>query len=195
MAVPVCWNNASIKLVPWPGSRLGCGARCVGPSLARHCAFIDWHIHRLLFDYWSASIGGLRGDRRRTGLVVVCRLGISAMVWLVGLLWVAGVGLGQSGMKALNIRLLVYLDRLSACFGQRAISTLVGPQLRGEKCIPGVVVVATVHCGQIDWWMVTIYWVWCRGLASWGEASSCIVGRVWINVVEGVCCLHRVSIY
>lgn len=114
------------------------------------------------------------------------------MVWLVGLLWVARVRLGQSGMKALSIRLLVYLVSLAACFGQRAIPTLIGPQLRREKCIGRVVVVAIVHCGKIV--MVTIYWVWCRGLASWGKASPCIVGRVWIYVVEWVCCLHRVSI-
>lgn len=80
MAVPVGWNHTSIELVPWPGRRLGGGDRCVGTSLARHCAFIDWHIHRLLFDDWSASVGGFRRDRRRTGLVVVCRLGVSAVV-------------------------------------------------------------------------------------------------------------------
>lgn len=196
MAFPVGGNDTSIKLVPWPGRRLGCGARCVGTSLVLHCAFIDRHIHRLLFDDWSASVGGFRADRGRTGLVVVrlgCRLGVSAVVWLVGLFWVAGVGLGEPRLKALNIRLCVDLDCLAACFGQRSISTLIGPQLRAEKCIGGVVVVAIVHCGQIV--MVTVHWVWCRGLASWGEASPCIVGRVWIDVVEGVCCLHRVSIY
>lgn len=193
MGVPVGGNDTSVKLVPWPGHRLGGGARCVGTSLARHCAFIDRHIHRLLFDDWSASVGGFGGDRGRTGLVVVCRLGVSAVVQVVGLLWVAGVGLGQSGLKALNVRLLVNLVSLTACFGQRAISTLVGPQLRGEKCIGGVVVVGIVHCGQIM--MVTVYWVWCRGLASWGKASPCIVGRVWIDVAEWVCSLHRVSIY
>lgn len=193
MVVPVGRNDTSIKLVAWPGSRLGGGARCVGTNLVWHCAFIDWHIHRLLFDDWSASVGGLRGDRRRTGQAVVCRLDVTAVVCLVGLLWVAGVGLGQSGLKALNIRLLVYLVSLGACFGHRAISTLVRPQLRGEKCIGGVVVVAIVHCGQIV--VVTIYGVWCRGLASWGEASPCIVGRVWIDVAEWVCSLHRISIY
>lgn len=190
MAVPTCGNNISIKLEPWPGSRLGGGARCVGTSLAWHHAFIDWNIHRLLFDDWSASVGELRGDRGRTGLVVVKRLGVSAVICLVGLLWVARNGLGQSGLKALktlNVRFLVYLDSLTA------ISTLVGPQLRGEKCVRGVVVVAIVHCGQIM--VVTVYWVCCRGLARWGEASPCIVGRVWIDVVEWVCCLHRVSIY
>lgn len=193
MTVPVGGNNTSIKLVPWPGCKLGCGARCVGTSLAQHCAFIDWHIHRLLFDDWSASVGGFRGDRGRTGLAVICRLGVSDVVWLVGLFWVDGVGLGQSGLKTLNIRLLVYLVSLTACFRHRAISTLVGPQLRGEKCIGGVVVVAIVHCGKIV--VVTVYWIWCRGLASWGEASPCIVGRVWIDGAEWVCCLHRVSIY
>lgn len=100
----------------------------------------------------------------------------------------AGVGLGQSGLKALNIRLLVYLVRLTACFGQRAISTLVGPQFRGEKCIGGVVIIAIVQI-----MVVTVYWIWCRGLASWGKASPCIEGRVWIDVAERVCC--RVSIY
>lgn len=103
------------------------------------------------------------------------------------------MGLGQSGLKALNIRLPVYLIGLTACFEQRAISTLVGPQLRGEKCIGGIVVVAIVHCREIV--VVTVYLVWCRGLASWGEASPCIVGRVWVDVFEWVCCLHRVSIY
>lgn len=175
MAVPVCGNNISIKLVPWPGRRLGGGARCVGTRLARDRAFINWNIHRLLFDDWSASVGELRGGRGRTGLVVVKRLGVSAVICLVGLLWVTRIGLHQSGLKTLNtlnVRFLVYLDRLTA------ISTLVGPQLRGEKCIGGVVVVAIV---QIV--VVTIYWVCCRGLASWGEASPCIVGRVWIDVV------------
>lgn len=193
VAFPVVGYDTSIKLVPWPRHRLGGGARCVGTSLDLRCAFIDWHIHRLLFDDWSASVGGFRADRGRTGLVVVWRLDVSAVVWLVGLLWVVRVGLRQSGLKALNIRLCVNLDSLAACFGQRAISTLIGPQLRGEKCTGGVVVVAIVHCGQIV--VVTVYWVWCMGLASWGEASPCIVGRVWIDVVERVCYLHRVSIY
>lgn len=120
-------------------------------------------------------------------------LGVSAEVWLVGLLWVAGEGLCQSGLKALNIRLHINLDSLAACFGQRAIATLVGPQLRAEKCIGGVVVVAIVHCGQIV--VVTVDWVRCRGLASWGKASPYIVGRVLIDVAEWVCCLHKVSIY
>lgn len=190
MAIPVCGANTSIELVPWPGHRLGVVASCVDTSVARKCAFIDWQIHRLLFDDWGASVGGLRGDRGRTGLGKICRLGISTVVWLTGLLWVAGVGLGQSDWKTLNIRFLVYL---TACFGQRAISTLIGPQLRREKCIGWVVVVAIVHLRQIG--VVTIYWVWCRGLASWGEASPCIVGRVWIDVVEWLCCLNRVSIY
>lgn len=184
MAVPVRGNNVSIKLVPRPGSRLGGAARCVGPRLVRHCALIHGHIHRLLFDYWSSSVGGLRGDRGRTGLAVVCRLGVSAVIWLVALLWLARVGLGQSRLKALNVRLLVYLESLVTCFGQRAVSTLVSPQLRGEKCIGGVVVVAIVRRRHIGWWMVTVNWFWCRGLARWGEASPCIVGRVWINVVE-----------
>lgn len=193
MAVPVGGNDTSIELVCRPGQRLRGGARCVGTSLTRHCTLIDWQIHGLLFDDWSSSVAGLRRDRRRAGLVVVCRLGVAAAVWLIGLLWVAGVRLGQSGLKAVNIRLLFQLVSLTACFRQRAISTLIGPQLRGEKCIGAVVVVAIVHCGQIV--MVTVYWVLCRGLASWGKASPCIVGRVWIDVVEWVCCLHRVSIY
>lgn len=193
MALPVGGNDTSIKPVPWPGRRLGGGARCACTSLAWHCAFIDWHIHRLLFDDRSSPVGGLRGDRGRTGLVVVSRLGVTAVVWLVGLLGVARVGLGHSGLEALNIRLLVYLVSLAACFGQRAISTLIGPQLRAEKCIWGVVVIAIVHCGQVV--VVTVYWVWCRGLASWGKASPCIEGRVWIDVIEWVYCLHGVSIY
>lgn len=86
MAFPVGGNDTSIKLVPMPGCRLGAVARCVGTGLALHCAFIDWHIHRLLFDDWSASVGGFRAYRGRTGLVVVCMLDISAEVWLVGLL-------------------------------------------------------------------------------------------------------------
>lgn len=177
MTIPVCRTNTSIKLVPWPGCRLGVVASYVSTSLTWNCAFIDWQIHRLLFDDRSASVGGLRRYRGRTGLGKIYRLGISTVIWLVGLLWVARVGLGQSSLKTLNIRLLVYL---SACFGQGAISTLIGPQLRRKKCIGWVVVVAIVHWGQIG--VVTIYCVWCRGLASWGKASPCIVGRVWIDV-------------
>lgn len=124
---------------------------------------------------------------------MVSRLAVATVVCWVGLLWITGVGLGQSGLKALNIRLLVYMLNLDACFEQRGISTLVGPQLAGEKCIGGVVVVAIVHCGKVV--VVTIYWVWCRGLASWGKASPCIVGRVWTDVGERVSCLHRVTIY
>lgn len=193
MAFPVGGNDTSIKLMPLPGCRLGGVARCLGTSLAVRCAFIDRHVHRLLFDDWGASVGLFGAHGGRTGLVVVCVLGVSAEVWLVGLLWVAGEGLGQSGLKALNVRLQVSLGNLAACFGRRAISTLVGPQLRAEKCIGGVVVVAIVHRGQIV--VVTVYWVGCRGLASRGKASPCIVGRVRIDVVEWVCCLHTVSIH
>lgn len=185
MAIPVCVTNISIKLLSWPGRSLGGVGSCVGTSLARNCAFTNCQIHWLLFDDGSASASGLRGDRGRTGLVVLSRLG-----WVVALLCVTGRGLGQFGFKALNVRLLVYII---AYFGQRAISTLIGPQFRREKCIWGVVVVAIVHCRQI--WVVTIYWVWCTGLARWGKASPCIVGRVWIDVTEWVCCLVWVSIY
>lgn len=135
----------------------------------------------------------LRGDRRGTGLAVICRLGVAAVVRWVGLLGVVGEGLSQSGLKTLNIWLLIYLLNLAAWFKQHGISTLIGPQLPGEKCIWGVVVVAVVHCWQAR--VVTIDWVWCRGLASWGEASPCIVGRVWTDAVECVCCLYRVSIH
>lgn len=137
MAVPVGENNTSIKLVTWPGCRLGRGAGCVGSTLARGCAFIDWHIHGLLFDDRGASVGGLRGDRGRTGLAALHWLDVAAVVW-----WVAGVGMDQFGLKALNIRLLVYLLNLDAWFEQNGISTFVGLQLAGEKCIVGVVVVA-----------------------------------------------------
>ncbi|TNN76315.1 hypothetical protein EYF80_013394 [Liparis tanakae] len=95
-----------------------------GKERAAAAGDADWHIHRLLFDDWSASVGVFRAYRGRTGLVVVDMLGVSAEVWLVGLLWVAGKGLCQSGLKALNIRLHINLDSLAACFGQRAIATL-----------------------------------------------------------------------
>lgn len=196
MPVPASGHNASIWLVPQPGSGLRGGTRYVGTSLAQCCAFIHRHIHGLLFDDWGASVGELRGGRVWAGLAVVWQLGVRTA--LVGslrvlLLWEAGVGLGESGLEALNIRLLVHLDSLTACFGQRAITTLVGPQLRGEKCIGGVVVVAIGQCRQTG--VVAIYWAWCRGLASGREASSCIVRRVGIDVVEGVCCLRRVAIH
>lgn len=187
MPIPGGRNDISIKLVSWPGRRLRGDSPCVDTRLARQCAFIDWNIHRLLFDDWSASVGGLRRDRGRTGLVVVCRVGVSAVVWLAGLLWVAGAGLGQFGLKALDVRLLVYLDDF------RAIATLVGPQFRGKKCIGREVIVTIGHSGQAG--VVSLYCFGCRGLASWGKASPCIVGRVWIDVTEWVCCLHGVSIY
>lgn len=61
------------------------------------------------------------------------------------LLWVARLGLCQSGLETLNIRFLVYLLNFDACFDQCGVTTLVGPQLAREKCIGGVVVEAIVH--------------------------------------------------
>lgn len=104
---------------------------------------------------------------------------------------VPGVSLGQPGLEALNIGLLVNFLRLDICFQESSVSTLVGPQFSGEKCIGGVVVVAIVHRGQV---VVETVWVGCRGLARWGKASPCIVRGMWTDVVEHVGCLNGVSI-
>lgn len=98
---------------------------------------------------------------------------------------------GQSGLEALNIGLLINFLCLDICFQESSVSTLIGPQFTGEKCIGGVVVVAVVHCRQV---VVETVWVGCRGLARWGKASPCIVGGMWTHVVEHVGCLYRVSI-
>lgn len=119
MPTPVIDHNTAIKLVPRPGTRLWSGAGCVGTTVALRCAFIDGHIHGLLLNDWGTSLRVLRGDRGGTGLAIIRLLGVSAA--LVGWVWklllgVVGVGLCQSGLEALDIRLFVHGDSLGGRF-------------------------------------------------------------------------------